>query len=43
MRKIGNKDFQLSPQEAQFQEDRKILTKHLKIVLFSQEFLIQHR
>ena len=23
MKKIGNKDFQLSPQEAQFQEDHK--------------------
>ena len=39
---IGNKDFQLSPQVTQFQEDHE-QTKHLIIVFFfSQEFSIPH-
>ena len=43
MRKTGSKDFQLSLQEAQFQEDHKFRQKKSdNCVLFSHELLIQH-
>ena len=44
MRKIGHKDFQLLPQETQFEEDHKF-RQNIGIVFFffSQEFSIEHR
>ena len=44
MRKIGHKDFQLSPEETQFEEDHKFRQNIGNCVLFfSQEFSIEHR
>ena len=43
MRKIGNEDFQLSPQETQFQEDHKFRQKSDNCVFFPQEFSMPHR
>ena len=42
MRKIDNKDFQLSPQETQFQEDHHS-DETFDNFFFPQEFSIQHR
>ena len=43
MRKIGNRDFQRSPQDTQFQEDHKSDKISVNCVFLPQEFSIQHR